>query len=651
MKKINVKKLTLSNYKNQQEFETELFNRTIVSGHNAVGKTTLHDAFLDILTGKLADGTTPDGIRPHDENGADINRSPIVREITVTVDGEEHELTKVTCQNWRTPRGTTEEVFDGNETFYKVDGFDKKAKDYLAWLEANIANVDTLNFCVNPNSFLATVRKSATDARKLIERLSGFTIESFLDMHPEFDGIRAKLKGNTVEELQKKYRRDLKSQKQSFEKVKTQYEYESTRVLPFADTNKEQILEDIKKFEAQIAEINAAEAELETVISQYRNVMDEVAKLNYELQQETLKAKDEQNASVIRMQNLIADYNGEIRNVVSAASERKADIGTFTIKLEMLNDRLASVKSELLELSAAEFPESSKNCAYCGSPLPADKLDKLVSDFKAKTESKKEELISKQATLVADISKLESAIGFANDDRTKLKAKYDELTAKVNELKSKIAERQDNPVELEKTPRILILEEEIAIKQEEAKKYNPANSDRKEVVANKADILATISSLKSRYEARVTVEEQHQHVMDMLDKQMHEEAAAVAQIERTIDLLSAFSSAKNKALTEAVNKYFNYIQIKLFDVTQEGNEYETFRIVVNGTDYMNGLNHGARILADIDLACGLQEMNGLNLPVVIDDIESLDMDKVPNIDHQLIMLRRTDEDKLTVKEM
>jgi hypothetical protein len=73
--------------------------------------------------------------------------------------------------------------------------------------------------------------------------------------------------------------------------------------------------------------------------------------------------------------------------------------------------------------------------------------------------------------------------------------------------------------------------------------------------------------------------------------------------------------------------------------------------MVNGTDYLNGLNHGDRILADIDLVCGFQKMNNLNLPIWVDDVESLDADRVPEIEQQLIMLRVTEDSKLTIKEV
>jgi len=123
--KIEIKSIKLENYKGVSRFETMLSDRTQISGKNAVGKSTVSDAIYDILTGKMADGTTPDAIRPR-ENGVEIDRIPIERSIVLNIDGKDVELVKKTEQKWQKPRGQVEEVFKGNETSYRIDGFDKK---------------------------------------------------------------------------------------------------------------------------------------------------------------------------------------------------------------------------------------------------------------------------------------------------------------------------------------------------------------------------------------------------------------------------------------------------------------------------------------------------------------------------------------------
>ena len=118
--------------------------------------------------------------------------------------------------------------------------------------------------------------------------------------------------------------------------------------------------------------------------------------------------------------------------------------------------------------------------------------------------------------------------------------------------------------------------------------------------------------------------------------------------DRQIDMLQDFSIAKNAALEDMVNRKFEFIKIKMSEETLSGDIKETLRINVNGVDYFNGLNHGDRILAEIFLLKGLQDMNGIKLPIWIDDTESLDENRIPDVSHQLIVIRRTYDETLKV---
>lgn len=73
-------------------------------------------------------------------------------------------------------------------------------------------------------------------------------------------------------------------------------------------------------------------------------------------------------------------------------------------------------------------------------------------------------------------------------------------------------------------------------------------------------------------------------------------------------------------------------------------------MVCDGTDYGN-LNGGDRKLCEVDLCRGLQEMNGLNLPIWIDEANTIDPWRIPvDMEQQLILIGRTD-DALKVEEM
>lgn len=77
---------------------------------------------------------------------------------------------------------------------------------------------------------------------------------------------------------------------------------------------------------------------------------------------------------------------------------------------------------------------------------------------------------------------------------------------------------------------------------------------------------------------------------------------------------------------------------------------ETCKMICNGVNYFDGLNYSDKILCDIDLLRGLQALNGLNLPIFVDNSESVNATRLPSAEQQMIVLRVTDGD-LSVKEL
>ena len=94
-----------------------------------------------------------------------------------------------------------------------------------------------------------------------------------------------------------------------------------------------------------------------------------------------------------------------------------------------------------------------------------------------------------------------------------------------------------------------------------------------------------------------------------------------------------------------VNPYFKHFQFAFLDYTQEGNPIETLRLVCDGTDYFGGLNGGDQRLVELDLCRGLQKINGLCLPIWLDESNTIDSERIPqDLEQQLIWLERADCD-------
>ena len=92
--------MNLTNYKGAgtHAFCANFGDVTKISGRNKSGKSSVMDSYFDCITGKLADGSEPNSVRPHDENGNDLNRDDVVRELVFDIDGTETTVKKITSQ-------------------------------------------------------------------------------------------------------------------------------------------------------------------------------------------------------------------------------------------------------------------------------------------------------------------------------------------------------------------------------------------------------------------------------------------------------------------------------------------------------------------------------------------------------------------------
>ena len=125
MKKVEFSQIHLENFVRFTEpLEDKLGQRTLISGANGVGKSTVKRAIMYVLGTKDENGKGISGIRPHDENGVDIDGLTTVAELTVSVDGTENTL-KRTCFQEKNRQGE----YTGKDNLqYFVDNVKKTTK-------------------------------------------------------------------------------------------------------------------------------------------------------------------------------------------------------------------------------------------------------------------------------------------------------------------------------------------------------------------------------------------------------------------------------------------------------------------------------------------------------------------------------------------
>lgn len=674
--KVEVKKISLENYKKFPSKSVDLFPRTEISGRNREGKSTLQDAYLDVLTGKMANGTEPTSIR-RKENGAEVPKVDVIRELTLVIDGKEKVIRKITKQKWRKPRGQSEEVFDGNETSYEIDGFPAKSKDYTEFIQS-IAEPSTLLMCSNPKPFLDTLQKSTAESRKVLEKMSGFDIAQFMEENPQYAHVEEITKGHSVEDTLKKLRKELNAQKKKVDAKNTEIAYETNRSVEAEDTS---------SLESKKQELNAELSKLE----EQEGILEDSAKGYDILSYEIRGLKSSRDGLVSKADNELKDKKAAIMNVyydlaknkiekesdirmlgmeldnhIREAKQAKADLDRARqdyprIKEKEWND------SRLKAIEAETFNDSDTICPTCGQELPEEQVAELKASFEEKkkfrietelTQKKNWESVKQnQLKGICDLGNSASAkLKKTNEEINKLQSEISAAQDEVAELIKQIEEEQSKFTELPESVDMTNDEEYLAVTariaelEEKLKSFDDVPGKKQELRMQVSNVMKQISNVDADIKiAQAAVTEKEKRVAE-LNEELKSLGQVQADIEKNIDTVLNFSIQKNKALAEKINPFFHHFQFSFLDYTIEGNPVETCKMICNGIDYNSGLNHSDKILCEVDLLNGLQEMNGLNLPIWIDDSESIDKSRIPVLDRQMIVLRVTDGD-LTAKEL
>lgn len=639
MTEVLLKKISLKNYMGAENVEIDFSEKTEIRGKNRCGKSTLMNAYFDVMTGKFANGAAPTNICPVDENGEEKPVKEIERAVTLEINGIEHEIRKVTKRKYR--KG----VFIGNETVYMLDGVSVKSAEVNDFL-ASIAPPETVAMCSNASVFFSALKKSTADARKAVEGLSGFDVERFCKENAEYQSIYELTAGKKTEDVLKQLKKRLSAENGELDRLNIELDYEQRRLDRSDDSELQKLESEKVTIIGSIDSMKNLKEALNVSIDRYSFLLSHIEKLKGELSEIEKEQTKTQRERIKAINEELAVLNKEISEKSTELTERNAKLQNNKIYLAFKNKELMDLVKERLRLKNADFIASGV-CHVCGQPLPEERTEEDRERF----EKEREENIGLTESA---ISSAESKVEEVEEKISLHSKKIEEITAFISEKKKRVEEISSekekilSDMKFSGTDEYKRISEELKKSEAEAAEIFDSTSLWREVTDRINILSVELSQKQSEIDGIVKDREETEKRISDLKESVKEQAQKAADIERRIDMLQDFSIAKNAALEDMVNRKFEFIKIKMSEETLSGDIKETLRINVNGVDYFNGLNHGDRILAEIFLLKGLQDMNGIKLPIWIDDTESLDENRIPDVSHQLIVIRRTDDETLKV---
>lgn len=656
MKTVELKQLNIENYKKFESAEYQFAPRTMVSGRNRQGKTTLMDAYFDALTGKLADGTSPNNVR-RKEDGEEVE-GVVSRELTLLIDGDETVIRK------ETKKGKS-----SSTTKYQVDGFDYNQTKYKEFLKG-ISDPETIMMCSNAKAFLNELQKSTAEARKTLTDMSGFDVDAFMRSNPEIMQIT---KGHPVEETAKQLKKDKKNKQEDIKDKVSKIEVVKKQEIPDAAVLEEkrgQVLNhliELRQKEQQLSDSGKAYDELSYEIVGLKKSRDAIVSNAAEaLQEEKKKIVSLLNDRRFK-QKQEEDNLRVLENFLSTAEKPERIQQRITVLQEKYKQTYASTFDEtaLNAIQNEKFDPESAICPTCGQHLPEEQVERLKTEFEQKKQERiRAEFAKKEQFKVDKQQKLKDIAEEGNSEvarrkeveekRKDIESQIEQTKKNISTLASEIAQKNQELENLPAEPDMSGNEEyqavvkEIQKKQEQLDGLTNNSEENAAVQAERMSAEKELTGIETKIEMAKQAVQKQAETLEQLNADKKKLGQEDSDIQQKLDMLKEFSIKKNQKLAEAINPLFKHFQFQFLDYTQDGEPVEVCKMICDGIGYFDGLNHSDQILCNIDLVTGLQELNGLNLPIWVDDVESVNADRIPDTGRQMILLK-VSEDELKVE--
>lgn len=679
--RIILKSLHLENFKGIRNLDVKFSNKTKVKGQNAVGKTTIFDAFTWLLFNKNSAGEEKFNVRPLDNDGKRIDNVEIKAVAVLDVDGKEVELFKVQKQNWVKKRGTNTVTLQGNPNTYEIDGYPKSEADFKAYVAGLSQSEDMFKLLTNPQYFSSLKWKEQRDILiKLIAEVSDVELaKEMFDENAYAESLIEELeKAPSTDDIRAKFSKALSEWKKKQAEIPVRID-EAEKSKVDVDTAEQELLK--TDLERQIKEI-------ELQMKSSSKVIDDLEQQKFELQFEVNDCKRKANESLIKERRSLDDRKDEatikfndlhkqITKLESEIVEKKKRIHALESEKAELGKQYMSEKEKafdetpyLFDEFKWKFDESTTVCSLCGQRLPEDKIEQLKTDFEEKKAKAKEDAAERLKTIresfnnqkVAELNRIAS-LG------TDKKSEIEIMKSDIEDAEKKLPELREQEVE------------QMKIKNECIKKLSElpeeadlsTNDDYKVLMKKDTDLQSQIDSARANSidtselgskkleleaaleDAKTIIAQAAKNVeiderIAQLQAEQKEIGQKVADQEQMLYLLEEFIRFKLNKVSESINSHFKTVNFKLFEMQLNGGLKDCCECTVNGVPYST-LNSGHRIVAGLDIIRSLSEMYGVSCPIFVDNAESLNEFNVPDMDAQLILLSVSEDKQLKVEEM
>lgn len=586
---IKIKTLKLENFKGIKDLTIDFKDTTNIYGDNAVGKTTIFDAYSWLLWDKDSLNRKDFAIKPYGKDGEEVHNLESIVEGDFVFDDTDLNLKKIYKEVWTKKRGSTQAEFTGHTTDYYINAVPVKKKEYTERI-ASVISEDNFNLLSNPLYFNQILDKNKR-REVILGLIEEVKPEDIIAKNKDLEDLD--LETHTVDELKKIAKDSARKINKDIESIPARIdELDKSKIhdidFDALEFRKKSTLPAIKEIDEKLADASKMAEGMTEITEKITALQKEKSDLTEKYQNKCLEVK---------LKN---------KKILQEKEHDKLVIEEAKKNIEKLKDLVEKAREEWQEVHKEQYQGDFK-CPTCGQDLLPDQIEKTMANFNKKKSEKLTNIEEKAKDLKIKIEECEKIAIYV-----------------VKEYKE-----EDLPIEP-------IRLQEIDKELDEAKsKLSDFSLDNKKDLLEKKDSLnADLEEINKKLSLQGQNEKIDERIKE-LEGQEKELAKAYEEQQRIIYLCEEYTKAYVDLVSDKINDSFDLVKFKLFENQINGGITETCEATFKGVPYSD-LNNAAKINAGLDVINSLSDKLDLKVPIFIDNAESVN--ELIKTDTQLVRL-------------
>lgn len=601
--------LSLENFRGIKQMDIDFQGADCcIYGSNATGKTTVANAICWLLTGSAITGEKD--FSPKTAGAHNLHHKA---ELYIEKDGGGIvRLSKDFYEKWTKKKGAATAELTGHTTDFAIDGVPQKEKDYIKAVEALCGgSMDMIKIMSVLGYFSETLK--ADDRRRILLEVCGDVPDGEIMQDERLKALpKFLLMPGTTDQYYgiDDYRAIAVKQRA---KLKKELDTLPERIDEQNSSMPEPV--DEQALRKELAELQGLRDEL---IDSDRSAAKKAAIKGLRADMEARKLKHIQEQG-----KLNEAVNGEVSRMMAERAAKECDLSNIENnirhgrqKVEEMSRRRQELLEDWQEIVSKKWDDNLAICPCCGQALPADQVEEKRANFLANLDECKAR-IREEGKKCSDalIQQLKAELELRQGEADNLSKKIDALQDEINKARGRL----QVVVPFEETDackEIAARIEQLTAEAEDAGivRQQVADTDRR-----MDEINSQLASIKMAEKIKERIAE--------LEAIQQAKATQLENVEHGLFLCDEFIRIKVAMVTEHINSQFKSISFQLFKEQVNGGIKECCDALIPSPDgtmvEYKSANTAAKVNAGLEIISVLSEHYGMNLPVLVDQAESV----------------------------